>query len=355
MGRAVVFMNPVPSKSPQISCFKFLKVISPYFDNISVISSSLDENEDADIYNVKYKKQSNKILRVLNFLWFQLKVFFLSFSKLKKGDCAFFWVGDKMFSSMLACKLKGAKTYFFLYGITSLENDSKKALTTKKGQDFLASKADFLCCESPSVLSDRGIKLDENIKIIHLYVDDLGIAEKKNSTVGMLCRLASGKCVLESIEAFTKFHSVHPKHSLDIVGDGLLYDECKNLIEKLSAQSYITLHGWILHENLFSLMENWSLLLFPTKAEGLPNSVLESMSMAVPSLCSPVGGLKDLIIDKENGYFLENEDVDTIYNALRDVVEGGTLDYVSKNAKETINNEYTLKKARLNFKSQMGF
>ncbi len=355
MGRAVVFMNPVPSKSPQISCFKFLKVISPYFDKISVISSSLDDNEDADVYNVKYKKQNNKILRVLNFLWFQLKMFFLSFAKVKRGDCAFFWVGDKMFSSMLACKLKGAKTYFFLYGITSLENDSQKALTTKKGQDFLASKADFLCCESPSVLSDRNIKLDENVKIIHLYVDDLKSADNSKNSIGMLCRIASGKCVLESIQAFTKFHSVHPEYTLDIVGDGILYDECKKLINDLSAESYITLRGWMLHEELFSLMENWSLLLFPTKTEGLPNSVLESMSMSVPALCSPVGGLKDLIIDKENGYLLQNEEVDTIYHALCDVIESGTLDDVSKKAKETINNEYTLEKARLNFKSQMGF
>lgn len=355
MGRAVVFMNPVPSKSPQISCFKFIRVISPYFEKISVISSSLDDNEDADIYNVKYKKQSNKILRVLNFLWFQLKVFFLSMSKLKKGDCTFFWVGDKMFSSMLACKLKGAKTYFFLYGITSLENDSKKAMTTKKGQDFLASKADFLCCESPSVLTDRGIEMNENVKVIHLYVDDLGCSDNKKSTVGMLCRVASGKCVLESIEAFSRFHSTHPEYTLDIVGDGILFDECRKLIEKLNAESYIAMRGWMLHEDLFSLMENWQLLLFPTKTEGLPNSVLESMSMSIPALCSPVGGLKDLIKDKENGYFLENQDVETIYHALCDVIESGTLKNVSKNAKETINNEYTLENAKLNFKSQMGF
>ena len=355
MADAVVFMNPVPSKAPQISAFKFLKVIAPSFDKVSIISSSLDDTKDAQVINVKYKKQSNKILRVLNFIWFQLKVFFKGMKTLKRGDTAFFWVGDKMFSSMLLCKLKGVKTYFFLYGMTSLENASKKAQTTKKSQDFLADKADYICAESKGVLLDRGITPDDNTKIIHLYVDDLDVSDKRENKVGMLCRLASGKCVLESIEGFCEFHKKHPEFTLSIVGDGLLYDECKALIEKLNAQSFITLHGWLLHDELFKIMPSWKLLLFPTKTEGMPNSVLESMSMGVPALSSPVGGLKDIIVDRDNGYVLYNNDPQSIANALCDIFEGDTLERVCLSAKETVNNKFTLQKAQENFKSQMGF
>lgn len=355
MANAVVFMNPVPSKAPQISAFKFLKVISPCFSKVSIISSSPDDTKDAEVINVKYKKQSNKILRILNFLWFQLKVFFKGMKTLKKGDYAFFWVGDKMFSPMLLCKLKGAKTYFFLYGMTSLENASKKALNTKKSQDFLASKADFICAESESVLTDRGISLSDKTKIIHLYVDDLHNNSVQENKIGMLCRLASGKCVLESIEGFCEFHKTHSEFTLDIVGDGLLYDECKRKIKELNAQSFITLHGWLLHNELFKLMPGWKLLLFPTKTEGVPNSVLESMSMSIPALVSPVGGLKDIIIDKENGYILKNDDAFSIAEALSEVLESDTLSCVSKNAKATVEQKFTLTKAQENFKSQMGF
>ncbi len=354
MADAVIFMNPVPSKAPQISAFKFLKVIAPSFDEVSIISSSLDDTEDAKVINVKYRKQSNKIIRILNFLWFQLKVFFKAMKTLKKGDTAFFWVGDKMFSSMLACKLKNVKTYFFLYGMTSLENASKKAMTTKKSQDFLASKADFICAESRSVLSDRGVELNDNIRIIHLYVDDLPVVKERDNTVGMLCRLASGKCVLESIEGFCGFHKEHPEYSLSIVGDGILYDDCKALVEKLGAGSFITLHGWLLHDELFKIMPKWKLLLFPTKTEGMPNSVLESMSMGVPALASPVGGLKDIIVDRQNGYVLNSDDAKGIKDALTDVFSIDTLSEVSKNAKATVQNNFTLEKAQENFKSQMG-
>ncbi len=355
MADAVVFMNPVPSKAPQISAFKFLKVICGSFDKVSIISSSLDDTDDAQVINVKYEKQKNKIIRLLNFAFFQLKVFFKSMKTLKKGDYAFFWVGDKMFSSMLACKLKRAKTYFFLYGMTSLENDSKKARTTKKSQDFLASKADFICAESPSVLLDRGIELSKKTRIIHLYVDDLDTVCDKENKVGMLCRLASGKCVLESIDGFYEFHKSNQNYTLDIVGDGILFEECENRIKELNAESYITLHGWLLHDELFELVPKWKLLLFPTKTEGMPNSVLECMSASVPALCSPVGGLKDIIKDNENGFVLPSDDSDTIAKKLLQTIKSDALEKVSISAKDTVEQKFTLKKARENFISQMGF
>ncbi len=355
MARAVVFLNPVPSKAPQIPAFKFLKVIAPSFDKVSIISACLDDTPDADVINIKYEKQSNKILRVLNFVWFQLKAFFKAMRTLKHGDYAFFWVGDKMFAPMLVCKLKRVKTYFFLYGMTSLENNSKKAQTTKKGQDFLSKKADYICAESESVLTDRGIELSDKTKIIHLYVEQMQSSDSKQNKIGMLCRLASGKCVLESIKGFTQFHKSHPDYTLDIVGDGILYDECKNLIQELDAKSFITLHGWMSHDDLFKIMPSWKLLLFATKTEGLPNSVLESMSVGVPALCSPVGGLKDLIVDKENGYILMRDEPDTIAQALCDVIDSDTLERVSQNAQDTIKDKFTLEKAQENFKNQMGF
>ena len=355
MANAVVFMNPVANKAPQISAFKFLKVISPVFEQVSIISSSLDETYDARVVNIKYKKQRNKILRVLNFIWFQLKAFLKSITILKKGDYAFFWVGDKMFSSMLACKLKGVKTYFFLYGMTSLEDNSKKAQTTKKSQDYLSSKADFVCAESESVLTDRGIELSDKTKIIHLYVDEFDNTSKRENKVGMLCRLASGKCVIESIEGFDEFHKRHPDYVLEIVGDGILYDECKSKIAQLGAEDYIKLCGWMLHDELLEIMPAWKLLLFPTKTEGVPNSVLESMSLSIPALCSPVGGLKDIIKDNLNGYVLPQDNSETITKMLSYVLDGDTLAKVSINAKETVSSKFTLEKAQENFKSQMGF
>lgn len=355
MADAVVFLNPVPNKAPQISTFKFVDIISPFYDKVTILSSCLDAHRCARVVNLKYKKQQNKVLRVLNFAWFQLKAFLKSVAVLKKGDVAFFWVGDKMFSSMLACKLKGVETYFFLYGNTSLESASKKAKTTAKCQQYLSNKADFVCAESKSVLTDRGIKLSDRTKFIHLYVDTDNTLSDKLNRVGMLCRLASGKCVLESIEGFAEFHKTHPEYVLDIVGDGVLYEQCIDKIAQLGADDYITMCGWLDHDEVNKKIAQWKLLLFATKTEGMPNSVLECMAKGVPALCSKVGGLKDIIVDKENGYFLSGDDFDSIADGLSAVFDFDTLDTVSDNAKATVDNKFTLKKARENFKSQMGY
>jgi len=79
------------------------------------------------------------------------------------------------------------------------------------------------------------------------------------------------------------------------------------------------------------------------------------MSMGIPVLCSPVGGLKDIIVDNENGYILPLDDSKTISRKLSEVISNNALDYVSQNAKDTVNNKFTLKKAQENFKKQMGF
>lgn len=350
MADAVVFMNPVPSKAPQISAFKFLKVIGGSYDNVTILSSSLDDTPDARVINIKYKKQSNKILRLLNFVYFQLKAFFKSMSVLHSGDTAFFWVGDKMFSSHLACKLKGVKTCFFLYGMTSLENNDKKAENTARSQNFLAEHSDYICVESPSVLTDRGITCTDNTRIIHLYVEKPSVICDPKKRIGMLCRLAHGKCVLQSIEGFCDFHKTHKDYTLEIVGDGILMDECKSLVKELDAEDCITLFGWLSHEQLNAVSPYWKLLLFPTKTEGLPNSMLECMSIGVPPVASAVGGIKDVIIDNENGFILPNDDAKTISKKLSEVVDTAPISSVSINAQKTVDERFTLQKAQENFR-----
>ncbi len=46
------------------------------------------------------------------------------------------------------------------------------------------------------------------------------------------------------------------------------------------------------------------LLLFPSKAETLPLSILESMSCGTPAICSNVGGISEIIDHRQNGFLM---------------------------------------------------
>lgn len=49
------------------------------------------------------------------------------------------------------------------------------------------------------------------------------------------------------------------------------------------------------------------MLVFPSKLEGSPNSVLEAMFLGLPVICSNIGAHRSVIIDKKNGYLFKDK------------------------------------------------
>lgn len=64
--------------------------------------------------------------------------------------------------------------------------------------------------------------------------------------------------------------------------------------------------------------------------EGLPLTLLEAMSMGVIPLCTPAGGIKDVIRDGENGFLAEGFDADNLYDTIRRAMK--TSSTISKEA-----------------------
>ena len=67
------------------------------------------------------------------------------------------------------------------------------------------------------------------------------------------------------------------------------------------------------------------LYLITSREEGGPKSILESMACGVPLISTKVGMAEDIIIDGQNGYLVDIEDVDTIYNRACTLIENQEL------------------------------
>ena len=76
----------------------------------------------------------------------------------------------------------------------------------------------------------------------------------------------------------------------------------KALIQKLNLANEVEFYGTIVHKNelLTKLREN-DLLLLPTRLEGLPRVIIESMAVGLPSISTPIAGIPELL-DKEFMY-----------------------------------------------------
>jgi glycosyltransferase involved in cell wall biosynthesis len=62
----------------------------------------------------------------------------------------------------------------------------------------------------------------------------------------------------------------------------------------------------------------WTL---PSRGEGLPVSLLEAMSAALPVVTTPVGAIPEIVVDDRNGWLVPNEDVDALARALTRAVD----------------------------------
>jgi glycosyltransferase involved in cell wall biosynthesis len=109
-----------------------------------------------------------------------------------------------------------------------------------------------------------------------------------------------------------------PNVHLMMVGDGP--DE-KKLKEKVAAQGLarnVSFFPFTDEPNY--VFERLDMTVLPSLyKEGLPNVLLESMSMGVPVISSNIGGVPEIVIDGETGYLVEPGDKSALADAIKKV------------------------------------
>jgi glycosyltransferase involved in cell wall biosynthesis len=109
---------------------------------------------------------------------------------------------------------------------------------------------------------------------------------------------------------------------LDIFGDGNQRQALQNLIERLEANAYITLHGTILQEALsdkFRHADVFALacvLLPQGDSDGLPTVLIEALASELPTISTQVTGIPEIIQDGITGLCVPPGDVQRLAEAI---------------------------------------
>lgn len=354
----IIVTNPMiaANGSVRVTLSKFLRVLSPHYDRMTVLGGNVTVEPDisgVEVISPPIHRASSRWKRVWDVFRNQAQVAKLVRRKASKNTPVYFWIGDKQLLPFWAAKMKKADIRYFLYGNMAREGCPGRMQTlSAKLAVYMANHASSVCVESPGVaLEWQGLLKNPHIRTIHLYtqLDTPPDASTNKFVIGMLCRLTEGKHVLESIRAFARFHEIHPEYTLEIIGSGKLEDACRNLIAQLSAQDYIHMPGWIDHAQLPSRTVHWKYLLFPTDTEGMPNSVLELMGQGVPAIASPAGGIRDVVRHGENGFLLEGTDEAALLDALCHLPDyDKKYPAMAKAARATVEGNYSLSAAQAN-------
>jgi glycosyltransferase involved in cell wall biosynthesis len=102
--------------------------------------------------------------------------------------------------------------------------------------------------------------------------------------------------------------------SLDVYGDGELRSAYQAQVVNLGLADRIRFAGFTC--DMDTVWREHHLLLLPSRAEGVPNSMLEAMLCGRPVIVSNVGGIAEWVNDGKNAYVLPRPDAESLAAAL---------------------------------------
>ncbi len=125
-----------------------------------------------------------------------------------------------------------------------------------------------------------------------------------------------------------------------IVGEGELTDELMEFARKLGIEENIIFAGY--QNDVTQFYSMMDICVLPSLIEGTPMALMEAMATGVPMIASAVGGVPDIINNKENGILVEPRNHNAISNAILLLLQDRvTCDKISKNARMTILERYS--------------
>lgn len=145
-------------------------------------------------------------------------------------------------------------------------------------------------------------------------------------------RLSKEKNQLLLLQAFKKIHEIIPDYSLCIYGSGPLESMINEFIinNELNNKIYI-IKG---KTKITELINGASLFVLPSNTEGMPNALIEAMSMGLLSISTdcPIYGPRYLIKHGENGYLTPVNNVDKLAEIIIYALNNRGADIIRQNA-----------------------
>jgi glycosyltransferase involved in cell wall biosynthesis len=106
-----------------------------------------------------------------------------------------------------------------------------------------------------------------------------------------------------------------PNIHLMLVGDGPDEGKLKAMVQKMGLERHVSFYPFTDQPNLVFERIDITVLSSLYK-EGLPNVLLESMSMGVPVVSTNLGGVPEVVIDGETGYMVQVENSNQLAEAI---------------------------------------
>ena len=211
------------------------------------------------------------------------------------------------------------------------ESKVKKRIIEKNLKKYTAIASTSYCMaeETKKYLEDKS----KEIFITPFGVDtekfkNLNIEKKENEiTIGIVKTLTEKYGIEYLIKAIKELENIldienYKKIRLLIYGKGELKNKLEDLTKELQIEDKVIFKGYISNEDVPKALNEMDIFVVPSilDSESFGVAAVEAMACEIPVIASSVGGLKEVIVDKETGYLVPKKDHKEIAKYLKKLI-----------------------------------
>jgi glycosyltransferase involved in cell wall biosynthesis len=199
--------------------------------------------------------------------------------------------------------------------------------------------------------ADREVELGVDPKKIRVVINGVDPAKftpniTKNGhkpIVGCFARIVPIKDQVTLIRAS---RNILEEHDADFIFAGEIQDEeyyreCQALVKHLDLSEKIKFIGH--SDNMLDLYHQTDIFVLSSRSEGVPLALLEAMSCGLPSVCTEVGGVPEILPDTITGFLVPPGDAVCLANKISTLLEDATLrENMGIRARDLIKEKYTV-------------
>lgn len=224
---------------------------------------------------------------------------------------------------LIIAKLFGKKTILHIHG-GGFKPFMDKLLMRRWFIKFIMKQAQMNICLSNEWLNyfTKQQKLDNVMVLanpIVIYPYRFKALNPNRIDLLYLGAITSSKGIYDLLEYLsTNDNFLSGKIHLRIGGIGEL-EFLNDFVKKLGIKEQVTIIGWVEGELKIKLFADADIFILPSRAEGLPVSIIEAMSFGKPIIATSVGGIPSLVGNNQNGWLYEYDHINHLDSVFKDI------------------------------------
>jgi len=184
---------------------------------------------------------------------------------------------------------------------------------------------------------------------IHNFVDagrlrseaERASVARSSNIILFLGLIGRRKGIYDLVRALPQVVNAIPEVLLIAGGRGEL-DDVRRCARDVGVEDHLLLPGFVSGKEKMRLLAEAAIYVLPSYNEGVPVSILEAMSVGLPIISTPVGGIPDVIRDGEEGFWVTPGSTDELSRRIIELLGNKELrERMGENGRRRLHSEFS--------------